>query len=169
VLPDAGGPPPGRMNASGACQAVQERVAAFEAEQLPLARFRQLRIDAYGAQHAGDPTPPIRVVYGLVGLHLALERRISGEGVRLAHSLMGKPRADWPRLEPGPPADVTVLDVAEEGVDAGSCRGHAEGILRWGTSVWAAWAPAHDEVAALTRRLFTADAPFWGSRDLYRP
>jgi hypothetical protein len=69
-----------------------DRVAAFEAEQLPLARFRQLRVDAHGAQNAGDPIPAIRVVYGLVALHLALERGISGDGVRLATPPGTRPR-----------------------------------------------------------------------------
>jgi Family of unknown function (DUF5946) len=144
-------------------------VAAFEAEHLLLARYRQLRVDAYGAQHPGYPTPAIRVVYGLVGLCLALERDVSGDGVRLAHSSMGRPRADWPRFDATPRADLTVLDVAERGVDAGSSRGHAEAVLRWSASVWSSWTAAHDDVAALIRRLFTGNEPFWGATDRYQP
>jgi hypothetical protein len=169
VLPDTGGAPPARLHASAACQAVHDRVAAFEAEHPQLGRFRQMRVDIYGAQHAGGPTPVIRVGYGLVGLHLALDRGVSGEGVRRAHSMMGKPRTDWPGFGDPPRADVTVLDVARDGADGGTWAGHADAVVRWARSVWAAWAPAHDDVAALTRRLFTGNEPFWGSRDTYRP
>ena len=169
VLPDADRPQIERLNASAACQVVQDRVAAFEVDHLPLARFRQMRVDAYGAQHAGPPTPAIRVAYGLVGLHLALDRGVSGSGVRSAHALMGRPGPDWPGFEAAPGADVTVADVAAAGVDADSSRGHAAGVLRWASSVWAAWRECHDGVAALTRRLFSGHEPFWCSTDRYLP
>ena len=169
VLPDADRPLTERINASAACRLVHDRVGAFEADHLALARFRQLRVDAYGAQHAGPPTPAIRVAYGLVGLHLALDRGVSGSGVRTAHSRMGRPRPDWPRFEAAPRADVTIADVAAAGVEAGSGTGHAEALLRWAASVWASWSSSHDEVAALTGRLFSGSEPFWHATDRYLP
>ena len=169
VLPDADRPQTERLNASAACQVVHDRVAAFEVDHLPLARFRQLRVDAYGAQHAGPPTPAIRVAYGLVGLHLALDHGVSASGVRSAHTRMGRPQPDWPRFETAPHADVTVGDVARSGVDAGSSRGHAEALLLWATSVWTSWSARHDDVATLTRRLFSGNEPFWHSTDRYLP
>jgi hypothetical protein len=169
VLPDADRPQTERLNASAACQVVHDRVAAFEADHLPLARFRQLRVDAYGAQHAGPPTPAIRVAYGLVGLHLALDRGVSGTGVRSAHALMGRPGPDWPRFAAAPRAEATVLDVAAAGADSGSSLGHAEGVLRWAVSVWRAWSTAHAEVVTLTGRLFTGQERFWYSTDRYLP
>jgi len=102
VLPDADRPQTERINASTACQVVHDRVSAFEVEHQPLARFRQLRVDAYGAQHAGPPTPSIRVAYGLVGLHLA------------------RPGPDWPRFEAAPRAAATIAEAARDGADAGS-------------------------------------------------
>jgi hypothetical protein len=48
VLPDADRPSTERINASGACQVVHDRVSAFEVDHLRLLRFRQLRVDAYG-------------------------------------------------------------------------------------------------------------------------
>jgi Family of unknown function (DUF5946) len=169
VLPGGHRDPAGHINASGACQAVHDRVAAFEAEHLSLGRFRQMRVDVYGAQHAGSPTPPVRVIYGLVGLHLALDSCLSGDGVRQAHSLMGKPGADWLRFEISPRADLTVLDAAAAGADGGSAPGHAEGMLRWGRSVWSSWAAAHESIAEFTGRLFTGNERFWGWTDTYRP
>jgi hypothetical protein len=166
VLPGAG-PRSSRINASAACVAVHDRIAAFEAQHASLARYRQLRVDTYGAAHPGVPTPPIRVAYGLVGLHLALDRGVSGDGVRLAHSSMGRPGPGWPRFDGAPTAEVTVLDVAAAGADAGSIRGHAETLVRWARSVWSAWTPAHGPVAELTGRLFTGGETFWRATDTY--
>ena len=148
---------------------MHDRVAAFEADHPPLGRFRQMRVDVHGVQHAGSPTPPIRVVYGLVGLHLAVDQGVSGDGVRRPHSSMGKPHADWPRFDASPRAEVTVLDAAAAGADGGSVRGHAESVLGWAWSVWSSSAAAHDDIADFTRRLFTGNEPFWGWTDTYRP
>jgi hypothetical protein len=168
VLHVAGHHAAGRLNASGACLALDDRLSVFETEQPWLARFRQLRIDAYGVQHAGSPTPTIRVVYGLVGLHLALDRGLSGTGVRRAHAAMGRPQPDWPRLDIPPRTELTVWHVAAAGADHGSAQGHAEAVLRWARAVWSSCAGVHGDVADLTRRLFTGDEAFWGATDTYQ-
>jgi Family of unknown function (DUF5946) len=119
-----------------------------------VARFHQLTVDAYGAQHSGGDGRGIRIAYSLVGLHLALDRGWSGVAVRTAHQGMGRPQASWPAFtSPAGVGELTVLDVAEAGARAGSVAGHAEAVQRWAAAVWAAWSPRRAEVAALTDRV----------------
>jgi hypothetical protein len=117
----------------------------------------QLTVDAYAAQHAhrevGD-VPPISVAYALVGLHLALDRGVSGIEVRAAHQQMGKPDPSWPRLPtPERTGAMTVFDVAAAGAMVGSVVGHAEAVGAWAAAVWQAWAVQQATVAALADRL----------------
>jgi hypothetical protein len=137
---------------------VLAEVAGFELEHPWLVgRCRQMTVDAYGAQHAGTPTKPIRVAYSLLGLHLALEVGLSGNEVRDAHSRMGKPDATWPAFErPEGFAALTIDDVARGGVRAGSERGHADAVRAWAEAVWAWWRPAHADVRALTQALLSS-------------
>lgn len=142
------------VNASAECWHLNGEVVGFEMAhpQLVLG-CHQLTVDAYGAQHAGGDTDRIRVAYSLVGLHLAVDRGVPGLEVRAVHQRMGRPDASWPdfppRADPGP---VTILDVAEAGVRAGSVDGHAAAITDWAAAVWQAWADQHAAVAALTDR-----------------
>jgi hypothetical protein len=144
------------LRASPECWHACSEVGAFQLEHPDeILGLHQLVVDTYGVQHVGEPTPPIRVVYGLVGLHLALDIGIDGPGVRDAHTRMGKPKDWWPTFAQAPaPAVVTVADVLREGRDAGPTAGHAAAVHRWAGAVWAAWAPRHDDVVRLTARLF---------------
>jgi hypothetical protein len=146
-------------NASPECWQLYGEVQGFELNHRELVRdFHQLTVDAYAAQHAsremGGDVPPISVAYALVGLHLALDRRVSGVEVRAAHQRMGKPDPSWPRL-PVPEATgaMTVFDVAAAGAMVGSVVGHAEAAQAWAAAVWQAWAAQHATVAALADRL----------------
>lgn len=147
------------MNASPECWAVNAEQVGFElAHPVLVGRCHQQSVDAYGAQHAGEPTGRIRVAYSLVGLHLALDRGWSGERVRAFHQRMGRPDGSWPAFERpatdgGPLGSLTVDDVARAGARAGSVDGHARAVDRWARQVWAAWEEEHDAVAALTDRL----------------
>jgi hypothetical protein len=155
------------LRASPECWHVYGQVAMFEHEHAErLVPLHQLGVDAYGAQHAGAPTPVIQVAYSLVGLHLALDRGLDGLAVRAVHQRMGKPRPDWPTFDPpADPGDVTVLDVLQAGAgagagveaEAGSVDGHAAQLRRWAESVWAAWSDRHADVAALTGRIFPGE------------
>jgi len=118
----------------------------------------QLAVDAYGAQHAGAPTPAIRVAYSLAGLHLALDRGVDGLSVRRAHQDLGRPQDWWPVFEPpATPAALTVLDVLAAGAGAaagaGSAQGHVDAVRGWAAAVWESWAPRHADVALLVDRV----------------
>ena len=144
----------GRVNASAECLRVYAEVAGFASQHLPLLQLNQLTVDAYGAQHGGGGAPSIRLAYSLVGLHLAVDRGLTGDAVRVAHQRMGKPDRDWPRFEP--PGDVgclTILTVAEEGLMVEAVAGHQGAALRWAADVWHSWHQQHDLVADLTRQL----------------
>jgi hypothetical protein len=155
----------GRGNASAGCELLLSEITGYESQHPELARCHQLTVDTYGAQHAGGGTKQIRVAYSLVGLHLALDRGISGIGVRTAHSMMGKPRPDWPVFDrPASPGTVTVRDVAEAGARADSVPGHAAAVTRWAVAVWGSFAGCRADVVALTDRLFTGTEPFWGQQ-----
>src|SRR6266511_3641288 len=164
-LPASGLTPDPRRNASPECWRLYGEVQGFELNHSELARdYHQLAVDAYAAQHAardrsGD-IPPIGVAYALVGLHLALDRRVPGPKVRAAHQRMGKPDATWPRLPaPERTGAVTVLDVAAAGAMVDSATGHAEAVRAWAAAVWQAWAPQHAAVAALADRLLRRRGP----------
>jgi hypothetical protein len=146
-------------NASPECWQLYGEVQGFELHHIELVRdYHQLAVDAYAAQHAprdgGSDVPPISVAYALVGLHLALDRRMAGLEVRAAHQRMGKPDASWPRLPaPARTGTVTVFDVAAAGAMVGSVAGHAKAVRAWAADVWQAWAAQHAAVAALTDHL----------------
>jgi hypothetical protein len=148
------------MNASPECWQLYGDVEGFEMSDPGLAaRFHQLAVDAYGAQHAGGDTGYIRVAYSLVGLYLALERGLTGVQVRDAHQRLGRPDPTWPSFpRPAFSGAVTIVDVAEAGLRGASFEGHEEAVAAWASSVWSAWANEHDAVARLTARLLPAFA-----------
>jgi hypothetical protein len=158
-LPASGSTWDPRRNASPECWQLYGEVQGFELRHLDLVRdCHQLAVDAYAAQHAsrdiGGDVPPISIAYALVGLHLGLDRRVSGIEVRAAHRRMGKPDASWPRLAaPDHIGTVTVFDVAAAGTMVGSVAGHAKAVRAWAADVWQAWALQHAAVAALAARL----------------
>jgi Family of unknown function (DUF5946) len=146
-----------RGGASAECQELLAEVQGFELAHLALVRdHHQMTVDAYAAQHVTAVPGPaaLQPAYGLVGLHLALDHGVPGVEVRAAHQRMGRPDGTWPVL--APPArrgEVTVFDVATAGLVAGSEEGHAAAVTDWARSVWTAWEPAQEAVAALTLRL----------------
>ena len=154
-LPPSAWEPPANVNASGECWEVYAEVVGFEVADIGLVRrFHQLTVDAYGAQHAGGATSPLRVAYSLVGLHLALDRGLPGLQVRALHQRMGRPDPSWPAFPPPrEPGELTVLDVAEAGVMVAAVEGHAALAQRWAETVWRAWRTQQGAVAALTDRI----------------
>ncbi|MFE3104030.1 DUF5946 family protein [Nocardia tengchongensis] len=147
---------PRKIVASAACWRVYNEVSSFALIHPPLDRWNQLSADAYGAQpsRADDTDPkPVRLVYSLVGLYLALEHGCSGEDVRAAHRMLGRPDPSWPSLSgPATSIGMTVMDVAERGLMRESLTGHAGALHEWVESVWSAWDSRHAAIAELSRR-----------------
>jgi hypothetical protein len=136
-LPRKGGDPPDRCNASPEClQAYSDLLCYTVAKQDP-EFIHQHAVDAYAAQHAGGTTRNISVAFGLIGLHLALEKGYTGKQVQQAHMQIAKLRKDWLRLEPpSPPASLNVMDVLQ----APDGKGKDAMIQRWMAAVWENWA-----------------------------
>ena len=98
--------------------------------------MHQYAVDAYEAQHAGGKTRNITVVFGLIGLYLALEKGYTGKEVQRAHMQIARVRKDWPRLEPPDrPACLTVMEVINvpDGPDIDAM------IRQWMAAVWESW------------------------------
>jgi len=139
-LPDAHLDPPDRFNASGECWQAFSDLSCYTVTLQDPGFIHQHAVDAYEAQHAGGNSRPIAVVFGLIGLCLALERGYSGKEVQQAHMRIAKIRRDWPRFKPpGKPATLTVTDVLA--ADPGPERDAM--ILKWAAAVWESWADRH--------------------------
>lgn len=148
LVPGVDGPTHRYVGASPGCWAAFGEVTGKEYGDLRYARVHGLTVDAYFAQHPGEPTPQaIRsVAVHLVGLFSQMERDLGPEELyeihKRASSLAKEGRAFF-RLEP-PAAlgEKTVLYVLEaDGPDE-----HAERVREWSRSVWEAWSPHHETV-----------------------
>ena len=144
-----------RANASPACWLVYTQVLGYEAQHLTrLGRLHQLTVDAYAAQHAGAPSPPIATAFGLIGLFLALEHGWSGTAVRAAHQLLAQRHSTWPSFRARTSGPVlTVADVA----GAIMPEEHASRVEAWARSVWGSWAPEHPQVGSWADATLTPD------------
>ena len=110
--------------------------------------IHQNSVDAYTAQHAGEATKPIAVVFALIGLYLHLERGFSGKQVQKAHMKMARQRKQWPRLPlPAKQAAIGVADV----VRAAPGPARDAMIHAWCESVWEVWRDCREPIARLAK------------------
>ena len=138
-----------RFNTTGECWQVYCELTCYTLTKEDSTFIHQHVVDAYEAQHAGGATRPITVVFGLIGLYLALEKGYTGRQVQLAHMKIGRRKREWPRLEPPEqPAELTVLDVAQA-----TAANRDEIIMRWTASVWKSWDTRHEWVRKTTERV----------------
>ncbi len=150
VLPDRHLDPPDRFNASGECWQLFSDLSCYTVSKRDAEFIHQCAVDVYEAQHAGGKTRNITVVFGLIGLYLALERGYTGKQVQMAHVRIARARKDWPRLEPpSEPASLTVVDVLM--VPDGPLKDAM--IRQWMASVWESWADRQAWVRETTRAL----------------
>jgi hypothetical protein len=137
VLPNRHLDPPDWSNASGECWQLFSDLSCYTVAKQDPSFIHQHAVDAYEAQHAGGKTRNITVVFGLIGLYLALEKGYTGKQVQQAHLQIARVRKNWPRLEPPTrPAFLTVLDVQKI---PDSPEKDAM-IRRWMSAVWENWA-----------------------------
>jgi hypothetical protein len=145
VLPQHDGPTHPYLGASAACWALYGEVLAREYGEQGYPAWHRLTVDAYAAQHPGEPEPrSIRsVAIHLAGLCLAVERGVPpGCASALIRELLASaPDVRW--LDP--PADrgsVTVREVW----DAADAAQHEERVEHWARAVWNAWSAHHETV-----------------------
>jgi len=105
-------------------------------------------IDAWAAQHADENEKPIKTIFALIGLYLAIEKNYTGKEVQRAHMLLARNKRQWPVFPiPAEKSRMTVFDIMAQPV--GPKRDKA--IMQWCASVWDSWAEIHDEIQELTR------------------
>ena len=142
------------LGGSASCWALFGEVLAREYSSPTRMKVHRLTVDAYAAQHPGQPERrTIQSVWvHLVGLHLVLDR---GVAHRFARRVLSAVAEEGDRLAwlPPPPdlGAVTVADVARATDDAA----HAVEVQRWAAAVWAAWRPHHGTIAAISERITT--------------
>jgi len=103
-------------------------------------------VDAFTAQHADERTKPIALTFALVGLHLRVDKQLSGRQVQRAHMVLARHKRQWPIFPlPHERGAMSALDAmaAPPGVE----RGRA--VDAWCVSVWQAFYESHWRVADL--------------------
>ena len=124
-------------------------LTAYTLERGDAAFVHQHVVDALCAQDADASTPPMRLVFALVGLYLHVERRETGRQIQQAHAALAKRRPTWPKLTlPVARGALSAQDVLAE--PAGAPRDAA--IDAWCASVWAAYSPCRDAIVEFLRR-----------------
>jgi hypothetical protein len=135
-----------QVYASAECQRLCHELSLYTLSHGDEFFIHQVAVDAYAAQHSGPASKPITVAFALIGLCLLLERDHTGKAVQRAHKRLADRSRQWPSFDP--PAhrgSVTVADVlrAEPGIERDSA------LMRWASSVWAAWEPGQQAVRNL--------------------
>ncbi len=140
------------FNASCACRALYDEVAAFTLSLGEKDFIHQLAVDSYAAQHDGPQRKPISAAFALIGLYLTYECGYTGRQVQLAHMELGKVRRTWPRFKsPRFKGALTVKDVLPL-----TGQNYRSKLTAWGKCVWLAWAPEHERVRGLVASYLTS-------------
>ena len=149
LVPDLEGPTHRYIGASPGCWAAYGRLSEKEAADFRFMRYHQLTVDAYCAQHPGEPSPQAvrSVAVHLVALHLQLERETPTEGLYAARqrvaSLAKEGRLNLGWLEP--PASMGAVTVLRA-LEARDPAEYGEVARLWAESVWWAWSAHHETV-----------------------
>lgn len=139
---------------------LRERVTAMNDQELfhelafytlaqPRSTFiHQHAVDAFAVQSADASTKPIAVVFGLIGLYLAVEKGFTGLQVQEMHMRLAKKRRTWLSLPlPADRGGITIADVLS--VAPGPARDAA--IHRWCEAAWKPWHAARPYIVDLAR------------------
>jgi hypothetical protein len=147
------GPTHPYLGASAACWALFNEVLAREyASPVLMERVHRLTVDAYAAQHPGQPERrTIQSVWGhLAALHMTLERKLDPVFARRVIAALVDSGDGLVWLAPPPSLGaITVVEVAAAPDEAA----HAAAVDRWAESVWVAWSPHHAAVRAIADRI----------------
>lgn len=117
----------------------QEAYEQLTLEYMELANsdfYLQHVSDAYAAQLADASTKPITLLFSLVGLHLRVEKRLTGRQIQHLHQLLARRKEQWPQITlPEERGAITVIDVVQrhERVTREAA------IDTWCASVWEAY------------------------------
>jgi allophanate hydrolase subunit 1 len=135
----------GYFNASAECWSVFTEVIGREFSNAVLfGQVHHLTVEAYVVQHPGGLHPDKSIDIHLAGLYLMMECGVAPAAVAPYMQKLADRIRDWPHLHP-PPSDrwpMTIFDVA-------LADDHIAAVREWSASVWEAWTPQRDRIAAL--------------------
>ena len=100
-------------------------------------------VDAHAVQTADEHTKPIAVLFGLVGLHLHVDRGWDGRRVQGAHQRLAARRREWPRFTL--PASRTSITAADA-LAAAPGEERLAAIDAWCAAVWRDWSASHARI-----------------------
>ncbi|MGA7522966.1 MAG: DUF5946 family protein [Acidobacteriaceae bacterium] len=129
-------------------QALFDELSFYTLAQPRSEFIHQLAIDTFTAQHAIAATPPIAIVFAVLGLYLHAERGFTGLQIQRVHMQLAPLRLPWPVLQlPARHADLTVADVlaAAPGPDRNAT------IRRWCAAEWQVWGDSRTAIAHLLK------------------
>lgn len=139
------------LGASPSCWQVYGSVLAKEYSDPHYMKFHRWTVDAYAAQHPGQPNPQTiqSINVHLFALHALLERKIEASEVPPLMSKLEKFKDQFTWFEPPQSfGDLTVLDLTR----ASSPEEHGQISRKWAESVWNSWNHAHGRVATLSEK-----------------
>jgi Family of unknown function (DUF5946) len=139
------------FGATASCYHIFLEILAREYGDPAYMAMHRVTVDAYAAQHPGEPGPRSiqSVNVHLVGLYLVLERRLQPTFVQsVIGSLTRRKNALHWLAPPARLGQVTVVDV----LSVKSPINYAHAVRAWGLSVWAAWKPHHETIVALAAK-----------------
>jgi hypothetical protein len=146
LFPSIEGPTHRYLESSPGCWAAYGEVLAREYSDPKYMAVHRLTVDTYSVQHPGRPSPQTTqsVAVHLIGLYATLQLQLRPRMVTAAI----RRAADHQRFHWLPPplhlGEFTVADV----LPAQSPEQHANVVLRWAASAWAAWSHYHSQVKA---------------------
>lgn len=143
-VPDTEGPVHRYLGASAGCWAIFGEVLEKEYSDYRYWPAHRITVDAYAAQHPGNPSPQSiqSVAVHLISLYLTLERGWpEDQAVKKMQRLAD--RGDFIWLDtPASLGEITVLNVRR----AENPTEHKELVEQWARTVWEAWDPHHETI-----------------------
>jgi len=145
IAPVVDGPADPYAGASPACWATFGQASLRDYAEFQYPDAHRLIVDAYMSQHPGFATPAGRrsVAVHLVGLHLTLERGVTGRAAGEILARVFPEKRDIAPLEPIPwLGEITVASM----LDALDLDSHSQRARHWAEAVWRAWTPVHAQI-----------------------
>ena len=146
-VPDLHGPMHAYIGASAGCWRIYGDVLAREYGEYAYPDFHRLTVDAYAAQHPGQPSRRSiqSVAVHLIALHLVIERGLQFRAVVPHMRTAIRKDAPFAWLDPpAQPATTNILDIAT----TTDLKTHERGVRQWADSVWQSWSAHHDTIRA---------------------
>ena len=145
LFPDIEGPAHRYMASSAGCWAAFGEVLAREYSDRAYFQIHRLTVDAYAAQHPGQPSPQSIKSVGvhLIRLYLLLECGLEMEQANRAMLIINREKENFIWLDPPSlPASINVSDIYQ----AKTVEQHRQLVREWALDVWNSWSAHHETI-----------------------